>query len=131
MSMSSAHFAVPAVKITPDLLDRAAAAVCRLPENADAIARNRAILEVLIDEGRTAHILETCRAVDARLDALCRLCASPLLAAWVRTGDGPVGYEVLVAAAETPLEPCGTGYRFPEGEFFTRVLDAAAVRGAA
>lgn len=131
MSLSFEHFAVPAADVTPELLDRAAAAVCRLPENVDAVARNRAILEVLIDEGRTTHILETCRAIDARLDALCRLCASPLLAAWVRTSDGPVGFEVLVAAAETPLEPYGDGYRFPEEEFFTRVLDAAAVRGAA
>jgi hypothetical protein len=131
MSLSLAHLAVPAACVTPELLDKAAAAVCRLPEDTDAVARNRAILEVLIDEGCTAHILETCRAIDARLDALCRLCASPLLAMWVRTRDGPVGFEVLVAAAETPLQPCGDGYCFSEEAFFRRVLDAAAVRGAA
>lgn len=117
--------------VPPELLDRAAATVCRLPEGVGSAARNRAILELLLDEGETSSIIETCMAIDARLDALCRISRSPLLAAWVRAGDEKVGLEILTAAGEAPLHNTGDGYVFEEDEFFAIVLDAAVARGVA
>lgn len=117
--------------VPAELLDRAAATVCQLPENASKMARSRAILKILIDSGETNELLDTCIAIDARLDALCRISHSPLLGAWVKAGDERLGFEVLVAAGEAPLRSVGNGYVFEEKAFFDLVLDAAVARGVA
>lgn len=117
--------------IPADLLDRAAARVCGLPEGVDCAQRGRAILSLLIEEGETNAIFETCIAIDARLSALCRLNGSPLLAAWVRAADNRVGNELLAAAGQAPIRAVGNGYAFDEEAFFALALAAAAARGLA
>jgi hypothetical protein len=118
--------------VPPELLDRAAAKVCRLPEGVSGRDRNRAILELLLDEGATApEIIGTCLSIDARLDALCNIAQSPRLKVWLHAGGERLGFEILSAAAEAPLHATRDGYVFDEERFFAIVLDAAVAQGVA
>lgn len=117
--------------VPADLLDRAAARICGLPEGVDCAQRGRAILSLLIEEGETNAIFETCVAIDARLSALCRLNGSPLLTAWVKSADNRVGAELLTAAGHAPIKAVGNGYAFDEEAFFALALAAAVSRGLA
>lgn len=118
--------------VAPDLLDRAAAKICGLPEGISGRERNRAILELLLDEGGTTPgIIRTCLSIDARLDALCHIAQSPKLRVWLQAGGQRLGPEVLVAAAEAPVCSTREGYVFDEDRFFALVLDAAVAQGVA
>jgi hypothetical protein len=111
--------------IPPQLLAKAVEALRRLPPSTTATFRVRTItiLDMLIDEGVVAQVVETGIAIQARLDAYIELMSCPALAELYPATAQLPDERILYAIANAPLRLVDGRYRFSVRDLLTILLE--------
>ncbi len=121
--------------VTPELLEKAVAAVAKLEsdDRKDLTGRAMAIIRMLDEEGLSGHELHLAAAIDFRLEALARLVHRPEMKAWSLPGDmeGMLHVQRIVweAVAAEPLVEDGDRAAFDPDGFFKRLTALSEAAG--